>query len=154
MAETYEDLILEQRFHQVAYALIVFASIFIIARVSIQIWRQKPMQLQDYLLYIAYGFFLVMSICYLVIAPKMYLIERVSRGVIRPWPTMKRDIVTYVRFMFVTHMCFWVSLWLVKFSLLILYKRLLTGLPIIYLQIWWAVLIFCLIVSPFEKQLH
>jgi uncharacterized membrane protein YidH (DUF202 family) len=145
MSATYEELVSERHFHEVTYTMVVLASLFTFTRVGIQIWKRKSMQLQDYLLYTAYTLFLVMSICYLVIIPKVYMIGRVSNGLMLPWPTMAADVIMYIRMMFVTTMFFWLSLWLVKLSLLALYRKLLTGLPHIYIKLWWAVFIFCLV---------
>lgn len=127
--------------------MVVLASIFTIARAGVHLWKKKAMQPQDYLLYSAYVCFLAMLICYLVIIPTIYKIGRVTNGLMPPWNTMAEDVVVYTRMMFFTTVFFWLSLWLVKLSLLALYKKLLTGLPIVYVRIWWAVLVFCLIVS-------
>ncbi|CAO2651784.1 Nn.00g000670.m01.CDS01 [Neocucurbitaria sp. VM-36] len=70
MAATYEEIISERVFVQVTYTMIVLASIFVLARVGIQVWKRKAMELQDYLIYVAFTFFLTMSICYLIIIPK------------------------------------------------------------------------------------
>ncbi|KAJ8113343.1 hypothetical protein OPT61_g4508 [Boeremia exigua] len=103
------------------------------------------MQVQDYLIYTAYIFFLTMSICYLVIVPTIYRVGRVSNGLEPPWATIAEDAAVYKRLMFITTTLFWLSLWLVKFSLLALYKRLVVGLPFVYVRMWWAVFVFCLI---------
>jgi hypothetical protein len=148
MAATFDELVSERQFHEVAYSMVFLASVFIIARAGIHIWKKKSMQPQDYLLYSVFVCFLAMSICYLVIIPTIYKIGRVANGLMPPWNTMAEDVVVYVRIMFFTTIFFWLSLWLVKLSLLALYKKLLTGLPLVYVQLWWAVFIFCLIVSP------
>ena len=126
--------------------MVVFASLFVLARVGIQVWKRKGMELQDYLIYIAFIFFLTMSICYLVIIHKVYMIGKVTVGLIAPWPTIKTDIIIYVRMMFVTTTLFWFSLWSVKLSLLTLYKKLMDGVPKVYMRLWWAVFLFCLVV--------
>lgn len=105
------------------------------------------MELQDYLVYTAFTLFLTMSICYLVIIHKIYMIGEVVNGLVDPWPSMKADILTYVRIMFVTTTLFWLSLWSVKLSLLALYRKLLEGLPEVYMRLWWGVFSFCLVVS-------
>lgn len=147
MSATYDELVSERRFHEVTYIMVVLASLFTVARGGIQIWKRKALQLQDILLYTAYVLFLVMAICYLVIIPKVYMIGKVTNGLMAPWATMTADVIMYIRVMFVTTMFFWLSLWLVKLSLLALYKKLLVGLSKIYVRLWWAVFIFCLIVS-------
>ena len=147
MATKYDALVSERQFHEVIYTMIVLASLFTFTRSGVQIWNKKTMQLQDYLLYTAVLFFLVMSICYLVIIPKIYMFGKVSSGLIPPWATMAAEVVMYIRMMFVTTTLFWLSLWLVKLSLLALYEKSMTGLPTIYVRLWWAVFSFCLIVN-------
>tara|TARA_R110002003_G_scaffold244_19_gene17581 strand:- start:2015 stop:2689 length:675 start_codon:yes stop_codon:yes gene_type:complete len=144
---TYQEIISERQFVQVAYAMIFLASTFCLARSAIQVWKRKPMEMQDYLIYFAFMCFLAMSICYLVIVPKIYKIGRVTLGLVEPWPTMLNDIIHYIRMMFVTTTLFWIALWSVKLSLLALYKQLMEGLPRIYMRLWWALFAFCLVVS-------
>ncbi|OAL04822.1 hypothetical protein IQ06DRAFT_313933 [Phaeosphaeriaceae sp. SRC1lsM3a] len=145
MVSTYGELISEQRFIWVSALMIILASIFVLARIGIQIWRRKKMYLQDCLVYCAYIFFLTMSICYLIIVPNIYRIGRVTVGRIEPWPAFAEDVIVYVRLMFVTTSLFWLSLWFVKLSLLALYKNLMDGLPMMYIRLWWALFVFCLI---------
>ncbi|KAH7406819.1 hypothetical protein DE146DRAFT_405826 [Phaeosphaeria sp. MPI-PUGE-AT-0046c] len=145
MVSTYQELIPEQRFVEVSVSMVVLASIFVLARIGIQIWRRKMMHLQDYLIYFAYIAFLTMSICYLIIIPNIYRIGRVTVGIMTPWPTITEDVIIYTRLMFVTTSLFWLSLWLVKLSLLTLYKNLMDGLPMVYMRLWWALLVFCLV---------
>ncbi|KAF1847783.1 uncharacterized protein K460DRAFT_426592 [Cucurbitaria berberidis CBS 394.84] len=125
--------------------MIVLASIFVFARVGIQAWQRKAMEAQDYLIYFAFIFFVGMTICYLAIIPKIYMIGKVTEGLRAPWETMQADVVLYIRMMFVTSTLFWFSLWSVKLSLLALYRKLMEGLPRVYLRLWWAVFIFCLV---------
>lgn len=120
MVSTYGELISEQRFIWVSGSMIILASIFVLARIGIQIWRRKKMYLQDCLVYCAYTLFLTMSICYLIIVPNIYRIGRVTVGRIEPWPAFAEDVIVYVRLMFVTTSLFWLSLWFVKLSLLAL----------------------------------
>ncbi|KAF2026756.1 hypothetical protein EK21DRAFT_103018 [Setomelanomma holmii] len=142
---TYQEIISEKRFVQIAYAMVILASVFCLARLTIQIWKRKKMEMPDYLIYFAFICFLTMSICYFMIVPKIYKIGRVSLGLIEPWPTMLEDIIHYIRMMFVTTTLFWIALWSVKLSLLALYKKLMEGLPRVYMRLWWALFIFCLV---------
>lgn len=139
MAASFDELVSERQFYEVTYSLVILASLFTIVRTGIQIWKKKAMQPQDYLLYSAYVCFLAMSISYLSIIPTIYRIGRVNNGLMLPWSTMAEDVVVYIRMMFCTTVFFWLSLWLVKLSLLALYKKLLTGLPVVYVRLWWAV---------------
>jgi hypothetical protein len=147
MVATYTELVSERRFVETTSAMVIVASVFLFARTSIQFWKRSRMELQDYLISFAYVCFLVMSICYLIVIPKIYKIGRATLGVIPPWPTMGEDVIVYVRMMFVTTTLFWISLWSVKLSLLALYKKLMQGLPNIYMRLWWALFVFCIVVS-------
>jgi hypothetical protein len=147
MVATYTEIISERRFVETSHAMVIIASVYVLARTGIQLWKRSRMELQHYLMYLAFVSFLVMSICYLIVVPKIYQIGRVTLGVIPPWPTMMDDITMYVRMMFVTTTLFWVSLWSVKLSLLTLYKKLMEGLPKIYMRLWWALFMFCIVVS-------
>lgn len=73
------------------------------------------------------------------------MISRYRVGALAAWPTLKEDFILYIRLMFVTTTLFWLALWSVKISLLVLYKKLMEGLPAIYIRMWWAVFIFCLV---------
>jgi hypothetical protein len=154
MASTYTEIISERRFIEVSYVMVVIASIFVLARIGIQLWKRKTIQLQDCLIYFAFICFLTMSICYLIVVPKIYRIGRATLGVINPWPTMMDDIIIYIRMMFVTTTLFWIVLWSVKLSLLALYKKLMEGLPTVYMRLWWALFIFCLVVSVITTFLY
>jgi len=147
MPSTYREIISEDEFFRTAYAMVAFASIFILARIGIQVWMRRAMEMQDYLLYLASAFFLTMSICYLAIMPKTYQISKVQVGQMVPWPTIQSDIIIYVRYIFATTTLFWLALWSVKLSLLALYKKLLQGLPSVWTRLWWSVFAFCMIVS-------
>jgi hypothetical protein len=149
----YQEMVSESQLSGVVYSMIVLASVFVLARSGLQIHMRRRLEAQDYLLYAAFILFLTKAICYLVVFPKVFMIARVSVGMIEPGPTFQDDMIMYVRMMFVTTTLFWISLWLVKLSFLSLYKKLLEGLPEIYMRLWTAVLAFCVIVSSTIKTL-
>ncbi len=142
----YVEIVSEDRFLQVAYAMLILASVFVLVRAGGQAWMRKRLELPDYCLYFAYVFYLAMSICYIIIMPQIYRLGEVMDLKIPPWPTLAQDVVLYVRMMFITTTLFWGTLWFVKLSFLALYKNLMTGLPKIYMGMWWAVSIFCVVV--------
>jgi hypothetical protein len=143
----YQKMISEAQLSGVIYSMLVLASVFVLARSAVHVYRRRRPEAQDYLLYAAFVLFLIMTICYLVILPKLFMISSVSVGAVQRGPTFQDDMITYVRMMFVTTTLFWVSLWSIKLSFLSLYKKLLQGLPIVYMRLWIAVLAFCVIVS-------
>lgn len=68
-------------------------------------------------------------------------------GKAEPWSTMQADVVMLYNSLFVNTLLFWTCLWSAKLSLLVLYRKLMTGLPYVYMRIWWGVVVFCVIVS-------
>jgi len=147
MAETYKEVISEQQFRQTTYCMLALPTVFILFRIGIQIRTRKTLEPQDYLVYAAFIFFLAMCICYLVVIARVYMVGKVSVGVMEPWATMQEDILVYLRMMFVTTVLFWLALWFVKFSLLVLYRKVMEGLPGVYMRLWWGVVGFCVVVS-------
>jgi hypothetical protein len=152
---TVDVFIPQRRFIQTASAMISLTSTFVIARVYVQYTKRKTMEVHDYFVYTAYILFLVMTTCYLVMIPELYIISDLTSGQIEPWEGLQDRIIFHMRMMLVTTSLFWISLWMVKLSLLALYKKLMIGLPSVYLRAWWAVLGFCIIVSmsPNPKKL-
>lgn len=148
----YQEMISESQLSGVVYSMIILASLFVLARSGVQVCMRRKLEAQDFLLYAAFILFLATTICYLVIFSKVFMIARVSVGVLEPGPTFQADMITYVRMMFVTTTLFWISLWLVKLSFLSLYRKLLEGLPIVYMRLWSAVLVFCVIVSLIDLE--
>jgi hypothetical protein len=141
MASAYHEIITKQQFIQVTCSMLVIGSAFVGARVSMQLWKRKAMELQDYFLYAAYIFFLAMSICFLVMVPRLFAIAEVSAGIREPYPTMTDDVILYFRVMFASTTLFWLTLWSVKLSLLALYKKMMEGLQGVYKKLWWAVFV-------------
>jgi hypothetical protein len=152
MLSKYREIIPEQEFAKVSWSMIILASTFVLVRLSIQIWRRKMLDVQDSLVYFAFACFLAMSVCYFIAIPTAYRLGDVNVGLVKPWPTMVNDQISTVRLMFVTTVLFWVSLWSVKLSLLALYKKLIQGQPATYTRFWWALLVFCLVVSDSHKH--
>jgi len=137
----------ERHFFATTYAMIALASLCILVRVGIQVSRKKAPESQDYLIYVAFVFFLAMSISYLKIVPHLDRMYEVGVGALARWPTMEDDAIRYNRILFWTPIWFWTALWLAKLSLLALCKKLMEGLPKRYTRFRQAVLIFCWIVS-------
>lgn len=138
----------EQQFNQVVNAMLALATIFMIARGYIQARRRKPMESQDYLLFTGYILFLAMSVSTLLVSSKIFMIYKVQSHLIPPPITLKADIIWGVRMVNACNVLFLLSLWTVKLSFMALYRKLIRGLPGPYTQLWWMVIIFCLLVSP------
>lgn len=146
MVSHHQEIVSEPQFSAVSCSMMVVALIFLFLRIGLQTWSWKMMEVQDFLIYLAFVSFLTFSICYLVLVPRIYEVQRVALDIIDLWPSMKRDIAIYVRMMFVTTSLFWISLWSVKLSFLALYGKLLQGLPMLFTRLWSALLALCLLV--------
>ena len=129
------------------YAMVAITTAFVLARAGIQIGRRKMIEVPDCLLYVAYIFYAAVCALYLFMAPRLFRFNDVLAGKAEPWSTMQRDVVVLYNSLFVNTLLFWTCLWCAKLSLLVLYRKLMTGLPYVYMRIWWAVAAFCVLVS-------
>jgi hypothetical protein len=141
------DWIAQHNLLRVDYAMLSLTSIVFLARIGVQIWRRKNVETQDICLYIAFLAYLAFTILYIVITPIFFKIQALQAEKLAPWPTMMEDIKFASKVMWSSGMEYWTCLWFVKFSLLALYKKLLVGMPRGYVKIWWATLVFCIVVS-------
>lgn len=129
------------------YAMVAITTAFVLARIGIQAGRRKRMEVPDYLLYAAYLFYVVVCALYLYMAPRLFRFNDVEMGKAEPWSTMQRDVLMLYNSLFVNTLLFWTCLWCAKLSLLVLYRKLMTGLPYVYIRIWWCIVAFCVLVS-------
>jgi hypothetical protein len=138
---------------RIDYAMMVLVSVFIFARVVFQAARRKNLELQDYFIYLAYAFYLSLCILYIIVTPILFRIQDVAAGLL-PMPSDFLSTAGYTsRLIFSAQMCFYACLWSVKFSLLCLYRKLLVGLPQIYIRIWWAIVVICFLVCKNHLEL-
>lgn len=126
------------------YTLIIVTSSIIIARLCKALVRPKELKAEDYLLFVAYAFFMELTVLYIIVTPIIFRLAAVADGQLKPYPTIMQDSLKLQTYFFVTTSSLWLCLWMVKFSLLSLYKRLLTGKT--YLIAWWAIMTFCVLV--------
>ncbi|KAL6174397.1 hypothetical protein ACJQWK_00520 [Exserohilum turcicum] len=127
------------------YVMVAMTSAVFAVRVALQAWRRKAVEAQDILLFIAFLAYLAFAILYIVITPIFFKIQALQAGLVAPWPTMMTDIRFASKVMWQSGMEYWTCLWFVKLSLLVLYKKLLVGMPKVYLWTWWGTLIFCIV---------
>ena len=127
--------------------MVAITSTVFVVRAVLQAWRRRAVEAQDILLLIAFLVYLAFSILYIVITPIFFKIQALQAGRLAPWPTMMADIRFASKVMWQSGMEYWTCLWFVKFSLLALYKKLLVGMPKVYLWTWWGTLVFCIVVS-------
>ncbi|KAJ5286063.1 hypothetical protein N7524_001369 [Penicillium chrysogenum] len=124
-------------------SLIVLTSLVVGTRFAGLIRSFKDLKAEDYLLIVAYIFFLELSILYIYIAPAIFRIAAVSAGTIPPYATISEDGLRLQTVFFVTTSSLWLCLWMVKFSLMAMYKRLLVGKK--YIIAWWVIMGFCVL---------
>ena len=128
------------------YAMIAVVSSFAITRISVRITRPKALAVEDALVFLSYLCFLVQTILYLKIAATVYKVSDVISGKVQPYAGLEADAMQIIRVFFANTLLFWCTLWLVKGSLLSLYRRLL-GSKKVYRTLWWVAVIFCIVVS-------
>ncbi|ORY16878.1 hypothetical protein BCR34DRAFT_635246 [Clohesyomyces aquaticus] len=141
------NYITKEQLLSTTYAMVAITSAFAVARVAVRIARPKAMAIEDWLVLLAYVFFLTMSILYIVVTPTMFRLSGVMAGTVPPYATILEDSLFIIRIFFANTMIFWIVLWAVKFSLLALYRRLMVGLNNLYMMLWWGVLGFCVVAS-------
>ncbi|ETN43879.1 uncharacterized protein HMPREF1541_11010 [Cyphellophora europaea CBS 101466] len=124
-----------------AYAMIATTTLVFVGRAATRIWRPKRIMAEDYILLLAYLFFLSTTILYIVVTPTMYRVSDVVAGKIPPYAELADDSLFMIKIFFANSMMFWFTLWSVKFAFLALYYRLMTGIKR-YMQLWWGVLAF------------
>ncbi|CDM30147.1 hypothetical protein DTO013E5_8165 [Penicillium roqueforti] len=124
-------------------ALIVLTSLVVGTRFAGAIRSYKDLKGEDYLLIIAYIFFLELSILYIYISPVIFRLAAVGAGTIPPYATISEDGLRLQTVFFVTTSSLWLCLWMIKFSLLAMYKRLLVGKK--YIIAWWVIMGFCVL---------
>jgi hypothetical protein len=146
MASTHSYISLDT-LQRTGYAMVAVTALFVLVRVGIQIGRRKRVEVPDCLLYTAFLFYVAVCALYLYMAPRLFKFNEVMSGKAEPWSTMQHDVLMLYNSLFVNTLLFWSCLWCAKLSLLVLYRKLMTGLPYVYMRIWWGVVVFCVLVS-------
>ena len=131
-------------------ALIVLTSLVVLARCAGTIRQFKDIKPEDYLLLVAYLFFLELSILYIYIAPAIFRLALLGAKLIPPYPTVLEDSEQLQIVFFVTTSSLWLCLWMVKFSLLSMYKQLLVGKT--YIIVWWIITASCALVCNLQSR--
>jgi len=132
------------------YAMIAVVSAFAVTRLAIRVTRPKAIAVEDVLVLLSYLCFLVQTILYIKIARTMFRVSAVITGQIPPYADLAEDALEQIKVFFANTLLFWCILWLVKGSLLSLYRKLI-GTNKQYRNLWWGVVIFCVLVSTQRK---
>ncbi|KAL7952499.1 hypothetical protein V8C34DRAFT_318980 [Trichoderma compactum] len=90
--------------------------------------RRMPMQMEDIL----------------ATVPTFFNLEAIQQGCMEPYAGLENDLVLMLHEFFVVQFFFWLTLWMVKWSLMCLSKKLTDGLPL-YKRTSWGVLVFSIL---------
>jgi len=147
-----QNYITEDQLVRTTYAMLTLATVVVLARiVTIQLVRPKRWLPQDLFIYFAYVVYLVMAILYIVVAPIIYRLSAVTEGRREPYAALPDEVMFMIKIFFCNTLLFWVVLWTVKMSFLMLYRKLMEGLQDVYIKLWWALVVFWFLVSMFEN---
>ncbi|CAL5866155.1 uncharacterized protein PFLUO_LOCUS362 [Penicillium psychrofluorescens] len=125
------------------YVLIGFTSLVVAVRLAGSIRQVKDIKAEDFLILIAYALFLELAILYIIITPVIFRLAALESGLIPMYAGVEHDTLQIQIFFFVTTSSLWLCLWMVKFSLLSMYKRFLSGRA--YITAWWLIFGFCIL---------
>jgi hypothetical protein len=140
-----QNYVTQKQLLGVGYAMLAVTTLVFGARTYIRVQQPKRIQTDDYFLLLAYLCFLTLTILYIVLAPTMFRVTDATSGLTPIYPEILADSLFMIKIFFANTMIFWFALYSVKFSFLSLYRRLMQGLRL-YMQLWWAVVIFCTLV--------
>ncbi|KAL1955950.1 hypothetical protein VTO42DRAFT_7935 [Malbranchea cinnamomea] len=139
-----ENYVTQGQVTSTGYAMIVLASLVFLGRFGLRFWKSIGVQWEDLFIVLSWAFFLAMTILYIIVIPAVYRVTGVMAGEDSPYATMIQDALFMKRIFFATTLLLWASLWSVKLSLLVLYRRLLARLKT-EIRVWWGVLIFTIL---------
>jgi hypothetical protein len=131
----------------VGYVAISLVSVVMLARVALQFTRPRRLAIEDFCMFFAYLLSVSQCALYIASAPVTDKLNAVISGQTPPYAGIMEDGRLVGELYLPALLFYWTGLWVVKFGLLILYRKLVLGLPIVYIRIWWALTIFCGLVS-------
>lgn len=132
---------------KVAYSMLGMTSCVVLARAGLEFSRPKRLTISDALIYFSFACYVTMCALYIALSPYMQRLYDVGNQKIPPYPELAHDTVKMTKMVFAAPCMFWMTLWSVKASLLLLYRKLLVGLSTKYTVIWWGIAGICLVVS-------
>jgi hypothetical protein len=132
---------------RVASSMLGLTSLVILARVGLNILSPRHLTAPDYLVFVAFVFYIAMCVLYILVSPHMQRVYAVLNGDTAPYGNMAEDAIIMSKLFLAAHCMFWATLWPIKFSLLLLYRRLLVGVHKGYTIVWRAIVAICLLVS-------
>lgn len=124
-------------------SLTVLGSVILLPTIYIRWTQRRFKELEVAFVAAGYVFFLAYELMLLQAMPRVYRIDNAAREKVT-YPEMKNDHKTFVVLLTGSAIIFFTQLWSIKLSLLVFYRRLMTGLPA-HLRWWKAVLIFTIV---------
>lgn len=131
----------------IGYAGISIVSAVMLARLTLLCLRPRRLASEEYLVLVAYVMFIVQCTLYIVIAPIQSRIIDVQRGKEPYYGGLVKDALLLGKLYNPALLMFWIILWLIKGSFLMLYRQMVIRLPVVYERVWWAIVGFCVVVS-------
>lgn len=146
MADASKDAFTTVEVVATGYSMVAITSLLAVGRVAIHFIAPRPITAEDCIVMLAYAANIALCALYIALTPVAETIAKVQRFIIPPYPTMPDDIQFISRRYFMAFLLFWVILWMIKLSFMLLYRKLLVGIPKVYTWIWWGIIAVCLMV--------
>ncbi|KKZ68594.1 hypothetical protein EMCG_01044 [[Emmonsia] crescens] len=147
-----ENYVTELQVKTTGYVMIALASTVFVGRFGLRFWKSVGVQWEDLFVVLSWLSFLAMTILYLIVNPRLYRLTAFLAGG-PAYAAFADDVLFVKKIFFCTTLLLWVSLWSVKFSLLVLYRRLLSRLKT-EIRLWWIVVIFTVLVKAQLASLY
>jgi hypothetical protein len=109
--------------------------------------------IEDLFMFFAYLLSVAQCALYITSAPVTEKLNAVVSGTAPPYDGMLEDGRLVGELYLPALLFYWTLLWMVKVGLLVLYRKLIVSLPMIYIYIWWVFIVFCGLVSDLPSQL-
>lgn len=127
----------------IGYALIAVTSAFAIARIGAHFVAPKKISVEDGMVFLAFASNVAMCSVNIALAPIQDRMILVTLGLADVYPEIVDHGIFVSRCYFSTGLIFYIILWIVKFAFLLLYRKLLAGLPKVYTWVWWGIVALC-----------
>ncbi|ELR02813.1 hypothetical protein VC83_08271 [Pseudogymnoascus destructans] len=127
-------------------ACMVVAIAFVLTRILVRWKAGHGFGLDDYFCWAALIFYLAYSGLNFSIFPKIYMFQGIMDGKMQRPPDFAQQYTKMLRSVLATNIMFLTTLWCVKISLLLMFRRLIERVRSIYARFWYGVLIFTVVV--------
>lgn len=148
-----ENYVSESQVTSTGYVMIAVATVFFASRFGLRFWKSVGVQWEDLFVVSSWMSFLALSVLYIVVTPALYRVTGATSGTFLQYPTMTEDALFMKKVFFANTLLLWISLWSVKLSLLILYRRLLSRLKN-EMRWWRGALVFTILVRFVDDSTH